>query len=305
MWIFKLVRFRNLVIIAITQYLIQYRVIVPSLHEIGLNPVLNNIHFLLLVLATICVAAAGNVINDIFDVEIDAINREDSQVVGKRISIKIAGFIYYLLISLGLILSIVIAIQTNRLGLIFIFPLAIIMLHLYSKSWKSKGLIGNVVVSAFVAFVTGILLIAEFNVFENAQPIINGLPVLELLVAYILFSFFANLVREIIKDMEDVIGDSELNYKTYPIVHGLKKSKQLVAALLLILIIGLAYWILRFNTVFLENINGYSILLIFPFLIYIIYKLGKSQMPNQFHHLSTIMKITMILGLLYLLLFTI
>ena len=74
---FRLIRFSNLIIVALTQYLLQYYILLPELKKVNLTPLLPDFEFFLLVFSTILIAAGGYIINDIEDVEIDKLNKPE------------------------------------------------------------------------------------------------------------------------------------------------------------------------------------------------------------------------------------
>ena len=162
--------------------------------------------------------ASGNIINDIYDIEIDKINRSSRPLPSGKISYKEAHGLYFTFLLLSLIISLFINIPA-----FFIVILATLVLFLYSKYLKRIPLIGNIT----VAFLTGLVFIYGGIAVENYDAAI--IPAL--------FAFLINLMREIVKDMQDIKGDEKASVISFPIKYGFQKSKilSLVVSILLIL----------------------------------------------------------------------
>ena len=150
--------------IILTQVLIKYYLFEPF----GIAITLNSFGFALLVIATVCLAAAGNVINDIFDVEADLINKPNKVLIGKKISEKAAYNLFFALNILGVIIGFYLSnmIQKPSFTAIFIFTSA--LLYLYAKSLKSYLVLGNILISFLVAMTILIVGLFDFDAFEIA-----------------------------------------------------------------------------------------------------------------------------------------
>ena len=119
---------------------------------------------------------------------------------------------------------------------------------------------------------------------------------------YAAFAFITTLIREIVKDLEDLEGDQQMGYNTYAIVSGKKKAKNIVQVLSLLTILGIA-WIL--NSQFQADLYSFLYVLFFvevPFL-YFVWKLKKAKNSSDFYSLSSWMKIIMLLGTISMLVF--
>ncbi|MEL6987010.1 MAG: UbiA family prenyltransferase, partial [Bacteroidota bacterium] len=152
----NLIRWKNLLLVAITQYAIRAIILLPCFKSEQILPHLNEWQFLSLVISTLLVAAGGYIINDYYDIEIDKINKPKQVIIGKKITKRMAIFIYSFITVIGLILSITLAIQLDKLILLPIYPTAVLLLFLYARNFKKLALIGNLIVAAFTA---GVLLI--------------------------------------------------------------------------------------------------------------------------------------------------
>jgi len=259
----KLIRAKNLVIVAITQLLLQFLVVYPYHAESDSQPVLDTFHFFLLVLATVLIAAGGYVINDLKDIEIDKINKPDEQIIGNSISEKEAKYLYLLSIIIGTFIAVYMSIWVERPLWFLLFPISVFMLWSYSAYFKKSYLVGNIIVSFFAAGV-------------------------------------ATMMREIVKDIEDLEGDKKEGAKTFPIIEGIKKSKFLASIWGGLLAFGLVFflWVLYDQGHVLPLIFGFLFVLI-P-ILYSIFKLYKSQTINDFGRVSQFLKVIMLAGLCFL-----
>lgn len=301
MAILKLIRFPNLLIVAFTQFLLQYIVIAPSFKAAGIDPALDNIHFFLLVLATVAITISGYIINDILDYELDLINKPEKVIINKYISTKKAFRIYHLNNLVGFIISLYLAIHIQNIPLVSIYPVAISLLFLYSKYLKQKAFWGNFVVALFCAFVAGIVLFAERKgFFQLSGEEFRWVKII--FIAYFIFAFLSTLYREIIKDIEDFEGDHHKGYETLPIKYGVPFAKSMALFIGVILLIFIGWW-MTLQMTFLNSV-GLLITVIalnfIPLFISLIY-LIKAQSKKSYSLLSQLAKYIMVSGLLYLL----
>lgn len=309
LYFLRLIRLPNLIIVALTQYLLQYYILLPELKKVNLTPLLPNFEFFLLVFSTILIAAGGYIINDIEDVEIDKLNKpEKKQIVGRIYPLSISWKMYVFSIILGFIISIYLALFIYNFVQILIYPTAIGMLYAYSKWWKRQPLIGNFVVSFFCAFVAWIVFYAEKINFisEKLHNVITsgtqqeGYDFLKLtFVGYAVFAFISTLFREIIKDIEDVQGDKAGNCRTLPVIIGMDKSKKwaFVVGFIFLSLVIIFSFILRGDWVKILILN----LTISIPIIYALFLLVKSHRKEDFSFLSKLAKFIMLSGLVFIL----
>lgn len=298
----KLIRYKNLLIVAFTQI-----VVYLTVHNNFLNVherQLGGFDFFLLMLSTVLITGAGYIINDYFDVKIDSINKPKSMIITNSISSKRALLYHNLLNVIAVIISGYVAWEVGEPYLVIIQIISITLLWFYSTHFKRMSIIGNVVVSLMTAMSVLILLLFEPNLytFMSAYEVMLGdkiNPALHIFVVSI-FAFLLNWMREIIKDIEDFKGDHEQGCRTYPIVHGLKKSVHFVHGLNIITMLMI---ILSMLTLF--NIKEYisASVLFIPLigLMYFSYKLPQLSSFRQFGKLSALLKWIMVIGLLDLL----
>ncbi|MEL6720287.1 MAG: geranylgeranylglycerol-phosphate geranylgeranyltransferase [Bacteroidota bacterium] len=298
----RLVRFPNLLIVAITQALIYFIVFLPAFQAAEITPALNLLNLFLLIFSTVCIAAGGYIINDILDLEIDQINKPEKTIVGKVISIKQANWLYWGSILLGFFISLYLAIETHNLPLLSLYPIAVFLLFLYSKYFKKSILVGNIIVSIFCAFVAGIIWVAERNSFMILKTTNSEeADYLQfVLLIYLGFAFLATMFREIVKDLEDQEGDRIGNCRTLPIVAGIASAK------IIALFFGIALFVMLVYlcVVLLELANywalGFVVLVVLLPLLYSFFLLWKSKLSREFHQISQLAKVMMLMGLILL-----
>jgi len=273
----QLVRLPNLFLIALSLILLRSLVL-----EQAQMPVTE---FVAMLFGTIFIAAAGNILNDILDIEIDKINKPNRVLIGNFISISTAWKAYFFLNFIAIFLATWIG--GRSIG--FFFGIAILLLFFYSKYWKKQIFIGNLIVAFLCAWV-----LVEFWWMERA-----GLTKYWswILWAYIFFAFFSTLFREQIKDLEDIEGDRQEGCKTLPIVVGEKNAKMLA-----ITSAGLLCWSL-FAEAFLlysyekqKAVYYLGFCLILP-ILGLIFKTFYANSKEQYHQLSQTIKWYMLLGL--------
>jgi 4-hydroxybenzoate polyprenyltransferase len=225
----RIIRWPNLLMIAGIQLLI-YLTLADRSHS-----VLDWSSFIMLSLITVITGAAGYVINDYYDVEIDRQNKPLKQVAGKAWSLVRVKYFYLSLLIVGFILSLILAWSLGLVIYIFIYPLAAFGLWLYSYSLKCRPVIGNLWVSLFCAGVIGIVILPD--ILLKPDVFISGT-----LWFYTGFAFLTTWYREVIKDMEDRDGDMEAQCKTAVVKYGLKVSKIMALLLSLFLVSLLLIW---------------------------------------------------------------
>jgi 4-hydroxybenzoate polyprenyltransferase len=266
----------------------------------GQDIILDGSLWWLFILDTVLIAAAGYVINDIYDQESDLLNKpRKSYISDGSLSVKSAWYYYWSLILLGLIIASFIAFSIDKLHLLVIYPTTVGLLFVYSKSLKKLPLIGNLVVALFCAFVPGIILYAEWEVLESAR---NSSPaeyelVFGMFLSYLTFAFLSTLIREIIKDIEDMIGDKSAGYNTFPIKFGKKKAKLLAIIISLILTFSYGLWIIPFIAIDAIVMIIGLISIMFFFTLFILYRMIQANAKVDFSAISKWLKILMVVSL--------
>lgn len=302
-----IVRWPNLLIVALTQYLLQYLVLLPALQKAGISPTLDHWHFFLFVLTTLLITAGGYIINDILDYETDLVNKPGKVFINTSFSRKKASWLYLTLSLLGLAVAWHLAVFVEKPSLVLIYPGAVFGLWLYSRFFKKMPLLGNLVVALFCADVAGIVLFAEREAFASIsveQPALAGRISL-LFGGYVLFAFLSTLLREIIKDVEDVEGDAVAGLRTLPIVSGFQMAKRaaiFLALSLLLIMLSFAWWLYK-NDQWLGLVFA-GAAIIFPN-AGVVFLLVKAARKEDFSQLSFFTKLIMAAGLVLLVLISI
>lgn len=301
----RLIRLPNLLIVALTQFTIYYTVFLPVFKRYQIQADLDFFHFCLLVLDTVLIAAGGYIINDIIDYPIDKINKPDRLIINKQISARTATGVYISSIIIGFILAFYLAVYVNNIPLVSLHLIGVGLLYLYSKYFKRMPFWGNLVVGLFCAFVPGIIWFAERFTFARLKELDpKAWQVISIILgAYLLFALLSTILREIIKDIEDIEGDLSLGYRTLPIAYGIPVAKKTTLLFgismisLLIYGVGLLYHFQRWLDI------GFIILFIIVPTLLLLVRLNRSERSQEFGRLSKLGKYIMLSGILYLVLY--
>jgi len=301
---FKLVRWPNLVFIALTQMLFRFFVLrfaynsIDTVVTMKLHPFL----FYWLVFASVCIAAAGYIINDYFDVNIDLVNKPERLIIGRYIKRRWAIVLHIILSFTGFIISCYVGYKLRNFYIPLFNLIAIAILWFYSTTFKKKLLIGNILISLLTAWVILVLTFSEYR-FHILAPGTYWKRIIKLSLIYAGFAFIISLIREVIKDMEDMPGDAKYGCKTMPIVWGIQVSKVFIAVWIVVIIgaaAGIQIYIIQLGWGFSAL---YSLLFIIAPLVWILRKLYLAQSQKDFHELSSAVKLVMFTGILSMIFF--
>ena len=302
---FRLIRWQNLLFIVITQLLFYYCVYVPLLKQFPDTS--KQILFFFLTLASVFIAAAGYIINDYFDIQIDIINKPGRIVINKFIKRRWAIVWHFTLSSLGILISFYISIKTGEWLISVINIFCVLFLLFYSTTFKRKLLSGNLIIAALTAWVILVVyLFAGADVFSlsgwaNESVDFNVRKLFKFTLLYASFAFTVTLIREVIKDLEDMEGDRKYNCTTMPISWGVPASKVFTAVWIVVCIAALAIVQLYAWQSGWWYVALYTLLLIILPLVYMLRKLYKAATPAHYHALSNIVKMVMLFGILSML----
>lgn len=260
----------------------------------------NSFEFFLFVFSTLIITASGYIINDIYDIETDGINKPDKRIIQVHLSVTIAWKLYFSLILTGGLISLYIAFQRNDLFYWFIYPAAVFLLYSYSRWFKGTPFLGNIIVSLFCAAVPGIFFLSEASVLIELKlrDLTSYLPLHRLLISYIIFAFLTNLYREIVKDLQDEAGDKLAKINTAAVYFGKNNTKFIALSIALIIIIVMP---ISFSQAIFSNIPyllaGQCLLIQIPLVISIV-KLFKAINDKAFRNVGLWIKLIMINGLI-------
>ncbi len=301
---FKLTRWINLLFTALVMCLVYHCVM----------GIASNVAFTLIVISMVLIQAGGYVINDIFDMEIDAINKPEKLIVGKIFTEKQCNVFYIALTIIGLACGIVASVMTlgnNAVTIIASLVLLACLLYSYSSRYKKKPVVGNLIVSVSVAFAVFLpWLFQVLNMLGNEEMIIENQEWLRvtfhIVLIYTVFAFLMTLIREIVKDMEDVKGDALSHCRTIPIVWGVNTAQIIVVALSFITCLGISIVENHLNKDLGLAITSYMLIaagvLLFVFVMlrnaYSLVASTPDRTEKQFHIQSIILKISMLIGVL-------
>ena len=264
----RLTRFWNLTIIALAQYF----AVIFFINRNGLY----DFRLFLLCASTVMIAAAGYIINDYYDVKIDLINKPDRVVIGKGVTRRFAILFHTILSAIGVGIGLLLG---WKVGAINFFSAT--LLWWYSNNLKRQPFVGNF----SVALLTG-LSILIVNVLYG----VNSIEV----IIYALFAFFMTLIRELIKDMEDLKGDHSFGCKTLPILWGIRKSKYWVYGELVVF----AGIVVMINDRYVLLPVYYFVIFLFVPLVLLLIRLIRADTVKDFYNLSQFCKMIMLLGIL-------
>jgi 4-hydroxybenzoate polyprenyltransferase len=294
----KLIRYQNLLMLAFMQLLFRYGFL--KLQNIPLA--LAHWQYALLVLSTVLIAAAGYVINNIFDQETDLINKPGDVVVGKSISETAAYNIYVALNISGVAIGFYLSNVIMRPGFATIFILAAASLYFYATTLKQIMILGNIIVALLLSF--SVIIIGVFDLFPatDAENRAQMASMFSILFDYAVFAFMINFIREIVKDIEDVNGDYNQGMNTLPIAIGASRTAKIVFALSIVPIVFLLIYINNYFVAYnLYIATLYAFIFVLAPLLYFIAKIITAKTKKEFHNLSSILKWILFFGILSIL----
>ena len=298
----NLIRWKNLLMIALMQYLVKYALLLPFTESHGVLISLSHFNFFLMVLATLCIAAGGYIINDIYDIDTDKINKPNRLIINKHISEKTATNLFVVFNIIGVGLGFYLSHGIGKPEFFAIFFMSSALLYMYSSYLKQIAVVGNIVVSLIVAL--SILLVGIFELIPATTEMNRAVQstFLNIIRDYAVFAFMVNLIREMVKDIEDIDGDYKAGIQTLPILIGRERSNKVVLVLSLIPLFSIVYYVITYLFK-LQLVVGYFLILVIAPLLYVSIKLISAKQKADYKHISLILKLVMLTGMLSLLLY--
>jgi 4-hydroxybenzoate polyprenyltransferase len=297
----QLFRWPNLLIIILTQYLLKLAVFVPFLQEQGIHFPLGNLWFSLLIISTLFIAIGGYLANDIADIEIDRINRPTRPLANGSVSTGQARAMQWFFEGAGLLLGLMVAIKAGNPLLVMFHVLVLLLMRCYARKLKCKGLSGNLVVALSSGLV---VMMVRFYVKTALGPLEVDCSRIRIIVLfYAAFAFWFTLIREIVKDLEDLRGDKEMHCRTLAVRMPVRKLKYWLIGLSgiglnLILLFQFIIWQnLPDKVLFVANFTSLDVIILFL----LIPKLITANSSLDFGKIGNILKIIMLAGILYML----
>jgi len=302
----NLTRWKNLTIILMMALFCRHFLFGTVYLTSGISQPVSGLEFSILLVSLILLGASGYVINAVLDRRIDLINKPNDLIIGKHIDAHTAVKVYYGLTATAIVLGGLAAYLIGSFKLAGLHVIAAGLFWSYSYRYKQVLVVGNLLVSLLSAMLIPVLWIFDFFALRN-QPVLFGamVPQLEfvnrLVIILFAFAFLLSLVREIIKDVEDMEGDKRYGCQSLPLRIGVKNSV-IVILLINLLISGAAWFLIPRTSGSLVLVNNLYIivLIIFPLLftgIYLLYQ----PIRHRFMIASRIFKFCMLSGLLSLL----
>jgi 4-hydroxybenzoate polyprenyltransferase len=310
----RLIRPVNLIVIALTMYAVRV-FFLPYMAENYPSPVgweSEPFDYFLLVLSTVLIAAGGNIINDYFDVKADRINKPEKLIITKYIKPRWAILMHWILNFIAFAIACYLSWRYETFWYMFIHLLSINALWFYSMSFKRRFLIGNLIIAALTGLVPilcGIYFLGLTHPFNRSylpsswsvvgDSLIVGLNLkIFFVLSFAIFAASLNLVREIVKDIEDVEGDLVLRAKTLPIVFGKRKTKWVAIGLLFVILLLSIPFIWEAYTIYKNDflIALAPALLVVTGLLLVIIQLWRANGKQQLKRADLILKLVMMIG---------
>ncbi len=295
----QLMRWKNLAMIIYIFVLIKYF----FLSALNIPSFLNDFQFALFTLSIVLVSGAGYVINDIQDVGMDKINKPNKVIVGKTISKEKAYDIYIYTNILGIALGFYLSWIIDHVDFAFVYVASSLLLYQYAMGWKKIVFVGNLVISLLAGM--SIFIIVLYDLLpaitdESGELIYQAFKVISV---YSIFAFVMTMIREIVKDIEDLEGDRKFGVKSLALELGVSRTAKIVSVISLLPLIAIFYYSMNFLAQ-----QTYSLIYIFAFvelpLLYFAVKVNLAKEKTDFTKLSTLLKIIMFTGISSIFVFT-
>lgn len=291
-----LIRFKDLLLLAFTQLLFRFGFLKLNNVELALT----NLHYFLLVLASVLIAAGGFVIYYIFDRDLELTNPKKI-ATSTTISENLAYNLYFGLNSTGVCLGYYLSNAIQRPSFLVFFILIVTLLYLYASQLKQIPLLGTTVVAVIISF--SILIIGFFDLFPATDAANKEVmrTYFSILADYALMAFLISLLYQIIVNLRDFKKDTNQDYRTFADVLGLKKTIYFVALLNLLIVVIILLYISNYvmeNELYFATF--YILLTIIAPLIYILIRIFSASSKSDFEHLIIVLKWVFFLGVLSL-----
>lgn len=304
MWLLKLVRWKNLMMMAATMLLVRYTLLWPIARNSGLAVLPDNTAFWLLVVVIVLLSAAGYIVNDIYDLPIDHINKPNRIVIGRRITVNHAIALYVLFnIFAG---AAAIWLSTLRGSIIYAAGSAMLAFGLwfYASRLKCVPVAGNIFV-ALLSLIIPLVFFFEYDSLNHHSvfQINTHQKTRWIVLGFTVFAFLTHLMREVIKDAEDLPGDSAYGCRTLPAVFGLGTARRFIifASIFLIIILAASQvWLLARGYILPFM---YALAVLQPLLFYMLIRAVKANETDDYARLSALSKIIMLAGMAGMILF--
>jgi 4-hydroxybenzoate polyprenyltransferase len=300
---FNLIRWKNLTIILLMALFCRHFLFGTVYHASGIGQPVNGLTFSILLVSLILLGAGGYIINAVLDRRIDLVNKPSEVIIGKQIDAHTAVKVYYGLTAIAIVLGGLAAFLIGSFKLAGLHVIAAGLFWSYSHRYKQIFLVGNLLVSLLSAMLIPVLWIFDFFALRNQDVLFGAMiPQLDfvnrLVIMLFMFAFLLSLVREIIKDVEDMEGDQRYGCQSLPLKIGVKNTNLVILLINLIIALASWFWIPRTSgSLFLFN-NLYIIAFIIIPLIFTSLFLLTRHDQRSFMIASRIFKFSMVSGIL-------
>lgn len=289
----NIIRWPNVLMTVLTQLVIVFAFLEPS----GIEIALNYGQLSLLICATALLTASGNVINDISDVAIDEINKPSKVIVDKHISENNAFTLYIILTTVAVVCGFLLSNSIDQPFMAVVFILVAFLLYLYATSLKSIPLIGNIIISLLVGLVVMITVIFElYPIITTANKEVSK-TFFVIMLEFSLFAFIVNLIREWVKDCQDMDGDHAGGRKTLPLIIGRVRTARIASIFCVLMSIALGWYMYTYLYKNQIAVYYFTFLIVAP-LLYTATQLWIADKVSQFKRLSIILKFVLLTGVL-------
>ncbi len=296
---FRLFRWQNLLIILLLQVLLRYTVIIPLLGGSGMS----DLHFFMLALAVVSVAAARYALNTYFEEYTELVRKRGNPFLYKRIKKVRAYQAFWLLSALGVVVAAFLSYHY------FYWPLLVIVLAVPAITWlqvvhlKKYILSNHLLLTILAAAVPMIVWLAELRAFQQAGMTPGKCFIIAnyVVYTYALFTALTTLLREVMKDLEDFRTDLQARYKSLPVLIGVGAARKLSVFLTLLILVGVAW---AKVVIFGEGMMWLSAYLLvavmLPFLLVMFMLLGVLGTP-KYCQIQQLVKLVMLTGVMAML----
>ena len=275
--LFSVVRGYNIPIIILAQYL--SAVFILAKDKPALETLLD-INLFLIVLASSITIASGYIINSFYDSKKDLINRPRKSMLDRLVSQKTKLTVYFSLNFLAAFLGFLVSWRAALFFSVYIF-----LIWFYSHKVKRYAVIGNLMSTLMTILPFFAIFLMYYKDIEHTNSYL-------VIFSHATFLFLLLWIRELMKDLENIVGDFSTNYQTIPVVYGEKISKYLITVLSIFTVIPV-YILIELDDVGYMDIYFYcSFIVQIFFLIY----LWKSTTKEQYLNLHNALKILIVAG---------
>jgi len=304
----RLIRIFNLLFIALVMILMELLVVGGVLSPYGFHlGVMPWWMLLLSILATMLIAGGAYALNDYFDAKIDAINRPERQVVGPILTRQNAMRTYQIMSVIGALCGIAVAWACQNLSVAIIYIFVPGLLWFYSASYKRQFIIGNLIIAIAAGLAPLLVALIDVSYLQHTYAdLLHFTPLTRIIYTWVggfaVFAVLCTWIREIVKDMQDQVGDREMECHTLPIVLGNLLTKIITITLVLITCALIAYcvWsILPFPHEWNSPVVRFAVFGLFVPFACEIWMLIAAKIPSDYRGAQLLLKLIMMIGVMF------